>query len=94
MIEKDEPAKLKHFSAQAAMVPQPSMALSQGFAGGGQQSCMSSIADMSADADDLALRPTPPAAGRNATDRAIRSAKMVRPMLMGRNIRFQATAVK
>jgi hypothetical protein len=32
MIEKDEPAKLKHFSAQVAMVPQPSMALSQGFA--------------------------------------------------------------
>jgi hypothetical protein len=44
---------------------------------------MSSIADMSADSGDLTLPPATPAAGRNATDRAIRSARMVRPMHMG-----------
>jgi hypothetical protein len=32
MIEDAVAAKLKHFSAQPAMVPQQSMALSQGFA--------------------------------------------------------------
>ena len=46
-IEKDVPAKLKHFSAQVAMLPQLSMAWSHGFALGGQQSCMSSVTDMS-----------------------------------------------
>jgi hypothetical protein len=80
MIDDEVPAKLKHFSAQVAMVPQ-SMALSHGFAFG-QQSCMSSIADMSACAGDLTLTPAPAAAGSSATDRATRSARMVRPMLM------------
>jgi hypothetical protein len=46
MIEEDVPAKLKHFSAQVAMLPQSSMAW-HGFALGGQQSCMSSVMDMS-----------------------------------------------
>jgi hypothetical protein len=59
---------------------------------------MSSIADMSADSGDLALALAPPAAGRNATDRATRSASMVRPMFMGqtcdKNSRFLGRAVK
>ena len=46
MIEEDVPAKLKHFKAQVAMVPQWSMAGPHGFASGGQQSCMSSGMDM------------------------------------------------
>jgi hypothetical protein len=46
-VEKDVPAKLKHFSAQVAMLPQSSMAWSHGFAMGGQQSGMSSVIDMS-----------------------------------------------
>jgi hypothetical protein len=82
MIEDDVAVKLKHFSAQVAMVPQPSMALSHGFAFG-QQSCMSSIADMSACAGDLTLAPAPAAAGTSATDSTTRSARMVRPMFMG-----------
>ena len=81
MIDDEVPAKLKHFSAQFAMVPQSSMALSHGFAFG-QQSCMSSIADMSACAGDLTLTPAPAAAGSSATDRATSSARMVRPMLI------------
>jgi hypothetical protein len=79
MIE-DVPAKLKHFSAQVAMVPQPS--ISHGLALWGQQSDMSSVIDMSVGSSDLELTPTPPAAGSIATDRAIRSARMVRPMRM------------
>src|SRR5262245_52769756 len=43
--ENGIPEKLKHFNAQAAMLPQPSMALSQGSAWCGQQS-MSSICSM------------------------------------------------
>ena len=49
-IEKDVPAKLKHFNAQVAMLPQLSMAWSHGFVGG-QQSCMSSGIDMSSVVD-------------------------------------------
>ena len=82
IVDDNVAAKLKHFSAQVAMVPQSSMALSHGFAFG-QQSCMSSIADMSACAGDLTLTPAPAAAGSSATDRARRNARMVRPMLMG-----------
>ena len=82
MVDDDVAAKPKHFSAQVAMVPQSSMALSHGFAFG-QQSCMSSIADMSACAGDLTLTPAPAAAGSSATETATRSARMVRPMLMG-----------
>ena len=83
MADDDAPAKLEHFSAQVAMVAQSS-ALSHGVALCGQQSDMSSIADMSACAGDLELMPALPAAGSIATDRAIRSARMVRPMRMGR----------
>jgi hypothetical protein len=86
------PAKLKHFSAQAAMVAQ-SLALSQGFALCGQQSPsmadmsvadMSvsdmSVSDMSAVSGDLELTPAPAAAGSMATDKATSSARIVRPM--------------
>jgi hypothetical protein len=81
MIEDDVPAKLKHLSTQVAMVAQSSMAFSHGFALCGQQSVISSIMDMSADSGDLTLTPAP-AAGSIATDKAIRSARMLRPMLM------------
>ena len=88
MIEEDVSAKLKHFKAQVAMVPQLSMAGSHGFAMGGQQSCMlsvmdmSSVLDMSARSGDVELTPAPAAAGSIATDRLTRSARMVRPVIM------------
>jgi hypothetical protein len=78
MFENDVPAKLKHFSAQVAIEAQSSMALSQGLALWGQQS-MSAMADISA---DFTMMRAPTAAGSIATDRTIRSAKMVRPMLI------------
>jgi hypothetical protein len=81
-IIEDVPAKLKHFSAQVAMVPQPSMAFSHGLDLWGQQSDMSSVIDMSAGSGDLELTPATPAAGSIATDRATRSARMVRLMPM------------
>ena len=99
MIEEDVPAKLKHFNAQVAMAPQLSMARSHGFAMGGQQSRMSSDMDMSSVTDmspvvdmfarsgDFALTPAPAAAGSIATDRLIRSARMVRRMLMDQTAR-------
>ena len=75
MIDDDAPATLKHLSAQVAMAPQSSTALSHGFALCGQQS--SSNLDMAAASGDLARTPAPPAAGSIATDRAIRSGRMV-----------------
>jgi len=94
MVENDVVAKLKHFSAQAAIEPQSPIALSQGLVMGGQQS-MSSIADMSVDvADmsvDLMLMRAPAAAGSIATDRAIRSAGMVRPRLMDQDPQMRIT---
>jgi len=80
MIEDDAPEKPKHFSAHVAMLPQSSMA--HGFALCGQQSCISSIMDTSVGSVDLELTPALPAAGSVATDRAMRSARMVRPMRM------------
>jgi len=88
MNEEDVPAKLKHFNAQFAMVPQWSMAGPHGFASGGQQSCMSSlidtswVMDMSAWSGVFELTPAAAAAGSIATDRLTRTARMVRPMLM------------
>ena len=83
MIDDAAAAKLQHFSAQVAMAAQSSMAFAHGSAIWGQQSGMSSIADMpAAGAGDLT--PAPPAAGSIATARAIRSARMVRPLLMAR----------
>ena len=87
MVENDVVAKLKHFSAQAAIEAQSSMPLSQGLALWGQQSGMSSIADMAVISADLTLWRAPAAAGSIATDRAIRSARMVRPMLMDQDSR-------
>jgi hypothetical protein len=78
----DVPRKLKHLSAQVAMAPQSSMAFSHGLALGGQQSGMSSVMEMPAASGDFTLTPALPAAGRVATDTAIRSVTMVRAMLM------------
>ncbi len=82
IVEDDVPAKLKHFSAQVAMVPQSSMAFSHGLALWGQQSDISSVIDMSVGSGDLELTPAPLAAGSIATDRATRSARIVRLMPM------------
>jgi hypothetical protein len=82
MIDDAMPAKLKHFSAHVAMLPQLSMAFSHGLALGGQQSGMPSITDMSAGSGDLTFTPAPTAAGSIATARAMRSARMVRPTFM------------
>lgn len=73
--------KVKHLSAQVAMDEQPPVILSQGFALCGQQS-MSSMADISAISVDFTAAPTPPAAGSTATDKAIRSANMIRTRFM------------
>jgi hypothetical protein len=81
MLESDVPAKLKQFNAQVAIEAQSPMALSQGLVLGGQQS-MSSMADVEAISVGLTLRRALAAAGSIATDRAIRPARMVRPMLM------------
>jgi hypothetical protein len=70
--------QLKHFNAQVAMVRQSSMALSQGLAAGGQQSCIGSVPDISVATGDFDLKAAAPAAGRSATDAAIRRANMVR----------------
>jgi hypothetical protein len=78
MFENEVPAKLKHFSAQVAIEAQSSMALSQGLTLCGQQS-MSAMADISV---GLTLMRAPATAGSIATDRTIKSARMVRPMLM------------
>jgi hypothetical protein len=51
IVEDDVPVKLKHFSAQVAMVAQSSIAFSHGFALWGQQS-MSSVMDMPSGAAD------------------------------------------
>src|SRR5262249_19664529 len=90
MVDGDASAKLKHFSAQVAMVAQ-SPASPHGFALCGQQS--SAMADMSGvdmsldistGAGDLEPAPALAAVGNVATDRAIIRAKIVRPMRMGR----------
>jgi hypothetical protein len=94
MIEDNVPAKLKHLSAQVAMAAQSSMALSHGFGLCGQQSVISSVMDMSAEGD-LTLTPAPPADGSIATDKAITSARIVRPMPMDQvNSSFFGLAVK
>jgi hypothetical protein len=82
MIEDNVPAKLKHLSTQVAMAAQSSMAFSHGLALCGQQSVISSIMDMSVGSGDLTLTPAPPAAGSIATDKAIRTARIVRAMPM------------
>jgi hypothetical protein len=89
MVDTAAPPDVKQWSAHVAMHADLSMALSEGFAGCGQQS-MSSIAAMSESAIaamsdiafDFATRATPPAAGKTATDRTIRSATMVRATFM------------
>jgi hypothetical protein len=80
--------KVKHLSAQTAMHADLSIALSQGFGGCGQQSMSSiaatpesPIAAMSVISDDFATAAKPPN-GSTTTDRAIRSANMVRTTFM------------
>jgi hypothetical protein len=93
----DVPTKLKHLRAQVAMAAQSSMAFSHGLALCGQQSGMSSVMDMTAASSDFTLTPALAAAGRTATERAIRSATMVRPVLMAgfhESSRSFTTAVK
>jgi hypothetical protein len=77
-ITAEVPKKLKHLSAQVAIAAQTSVAFSHGL----QQSGMSSVMEMPAASGDFTLTPALPAAGSIATDRAIRSATMVRAMLM------------
>jgi hypothetical protein len=76
------PAKLKHFSAQAAIDPQSPM--SHGLAAGGQQSCIGSEADISAASCVFESKAAPATAGNKATDAAIRRANMVRANAIGR----------
>lgn len=78
----DVSTKLKHLSAQVAMAAQSSMTFPHGLTLWGQQSGMPSAVEMPAASGDLTVMPALAAAGRIATDRAIRSATMVRPMLM------------
>ena len=82
-IDEDVHAKLKDLSTHPAMVLQSFMARSQGFAIGGQQSGMASVMDMSS-VTDMSARSgdaaAPAAAGSIATERATRSATMVRPL--------------
>jgi hypothetical protein len=80
MIDDAVPAKLKHFSAHVAMLAQSSMAFSHGSAFWGQQSGIPWLTDMSAGVGDLT--PAPAAAGSIATEKAMRSARMVRPTFM------------
>ena len=97
MADDDAPAKLKHFNAHVAIVPQSS-ALSHWLALCGQQSMSDmsvadmslpdtsfaemSLPDMSAETEDR--KPAIPAAGSVATDRAISRARIVRPMRIDR----------
>jgi hypothetical protein len=86
--------KVSHVSAQAAIDAQPSIAMSQGLALCGQQS-MSSMAAISVESIDFMTALPPPAAGSIATDRAIMSANMIRPIFMlQENSRFGALEVK
>jgi hypothetical protein len=79
-IDNETSENPKHLRAQAAIDPQSS-ALLHGFALGGQQSGMSVVADISPVCADAKTAPAP-AAGSTATDRAISSARMVRPRCM------------
>jgi hypothetical protein len=91
--EWENPEKLKHFSGQVAMEEQSPHTLSHGFVLCGQQS-MSSIAAMLA-TSDFATAAALPAIGSIATERAIRSATMVRATFMeSKNSRFHRPAVK
>src|SRR5437899_2058752 len=85
--ENSGPKKPAH-SMHPGIDAQSSMALPDGWLLCGQQSAMSSIADMSSAIADMSIAlteaPAWPAAGSMATDQAIRSATMMRAMLMAR----------
>ena len=86
---------MSHVSAQATIDAQPSIALSQGFTLCGQQSIPSIAAMSAAVSVDFMTGPTPLAAGNTATETAIMSANMIRPIFMlQENSRFGALEVK
>ncbi len=78
----DPPVKLKHFNAQVAMDVQPSVAMSQGLTLRGQQSDMPSEIDIPIISVDFRDSPAPPALGSSATEKAIITAPMIRPIFM------------
>ena len=78
---------------QAAIEAQSGMPL-HGSAADGQQSSFSSEADISVISCVFNLNATAPAAGSQATDNAIRSANMVRPMAMFRQYLMASVGVK
>jgi hypothetical protein len=85
--EEEAVERPRHVTAHATIEPQSAIDLSQGLALG-QQSDISSPADMSPEADiavisaDFAGNVAPPATGSIATETAIKSASIVRPMFM------------
>ena len=85
--EEEVVERPRHVNAHVAIEPQSAIDLSQGLALG-QQSDISSPADMSPESDialisgDFAGNAMLPAIGSIATEIAIRSANIVRPMLM------------
>jgi hypothetical protein len=79
---------------QAAIEAQSPMDLSQGLAAGGQQSSIGSEADISVISCDLNLNAAAPAAGSEATDKAIRSANMVRAKVISEWRQYPAIAPK
>jgi len=70
--------KLKHFSAHAAIDRHLSSALPQELTMSGQQSCMFSMAAISAISADFGAPTAPLVAGSIATEKATKNAKMVR----------------
>jgi hypothetical protein len=95
--EEDGAERPKPLSTQAAMHPQSFTGLSEGIEPSGQQSCMSSEADMSPESDttcgaDMALmsidfsgNAAPPAIGSIATENATMRDNMVRAMFIAAN---------
>lgn len=78
-LSKNVPEKLKHLSAHAAVDRQSSIPLSDGSASGGQQSCIDSEIDTSA---NFWFTAAMAAIGSVATENITRNASMVRVMLM------------
>ena len=84
--EDTPPVKLRQLTVQAAIDGHWPPALSQGLAACGQQSSIDSSigswADIAVMSCGFDLTPAVPAAGSNATERAIKNASMVRAKTM------------
>jgi hypothetical protein len=80
--ENTPPVKLRQLIVQAAIDEHWPLVLSQRLAVCGQQSSIGSSADISVISWGPDLNPAVPAAGSNATDRAIKSANMFRAKIM------------